>query len=182
MIISGDQYLRKYLFENEISFKEIYNQLYLPLKSYALQFILEREIVEDFIQDAFLKIWERRYNFTSVLAVKSFLYTSVKNSCLIHLRTQKIQTRNESEIVRFITEEDEFIFEEEIYAMLHEAIKDLPRRTREIIMMSMEGTSNLEISEQLDISVNTIKTIKLRAYRILREKLKGVQWLWFLLI
>lgn len=180
-IIENHQF-RKSILGNDIRFKEIYNKLYLPLKSYALRFIPDREIIEDFIQDAFLNIWERRENFTSILAIKSFLYTNVKNSCLIHLRCQKIQARNEEEIVRLIKEEEEFIFEEEVYSMLHEAIKDLPKRTREIILMSMEGKPNSEISEHLDISINTIKTIKLRAYRILREKLKEVQWLWFLLI
>ena len=48
--------------------------------------------------------------------------------------------------------------------------------------MTMEGLSNPEIAKELGISANTVKTIKLRAYQVLRERLKGVQWLLLLLL
>ena len=56
----------------------------------------------------------------------------------------------------------------------------MSEQARRIVLQTMEGASNAEIAERLEISVNTVKTLKLRAYRILRERLKGVQWLLFL--
>ncbi len=43
--------------------------------------------------------------------------------------------------------------------------------------MSLKGASNPEIALNLGISLNTVKTVKLRAYRVLREKLKEINWL-----
>lgn len=37
-------------------FKEIFDRYYLPVKSYGFQYIEDDEIVEDFVQDAFLKV------------------------------------------------------------------------------------------------------------------------------
>jgi sigma-70, region 4 len=50
------------------------------------------------------------------------------------------------------------------------------------VILTMEGLSNPEIAKELGVSVNTVKTIKLRAYRVLRERLKGIQWLLLLLL
>lgn len=164
-------------------FKEIFNRYYLPVKSYAFQFVEDDETIEDFVQDAFLKVWEKREDFYYVAAIKSFLYMSVKNACLDYLRHQKVQRRNESELVMWLTEEgkEEFLLEEEVHAMVYDAIKDLSEQSRRVVIMTMEGASNLEIAKELHVSVNTVKTIKLRAYRVLRERLKGLQWLLLLL-
>lgn len=55
-------------------------------------------------------------------------------------------------------------------------------RSRRVVILTMEGLSNPEIAKELGVSVNTVKTIKLRAYRVLRERLKGIQWLLLLLL
>lgn len=87
------------------------------------------------------------------------------------------------ELVLWLSEEgdEEFLLEDEVHAMVYEAIKDLSEQSRRVVIMTMDGASNPEIAEQLGVSVNTVKTIKLRAYRVLRERLKGLQWLLLLL-
>ena len=57
------------------------------------------------VQDAFLKVWEKRADFYFVAAIKSFLYMSVRNACLDYLRHQKVQRRNEPELILWLTEE-----------------------------------------------------------------------------
>ena len=66
--------------------------------------------------------------------------------------------------------------------MLYVAIDQLPPQTRNVILLNLEGKTSPEVAEELGISVNTVKTIKLRAYRVLRERLKGIQWLLLLLL
>ena len=86
-------------------FKEIFDRYYLPVKSYGFQYVEDDEIIEDFVQDAFLKVWEKRADFYFVAAIKSFLYMSVRNACLDYLRHQKVQRRNEPELILWLTEE-----------------------------------------------------------------------------
>ena len=49
---------------------------------------------------------------------------SVRNACLDYLRHQKVQRRNEPELILWLTEEgeEEFILEEEVHAMVYDAI------------------------------------------------------------
>ena len=95
-----------------------------------------------------------------------------------------MKERNESEIARWILLEDEEknILEDEVNTMLYEAIKDLSEKSRDIVIMTLNGSSNIDIAKELNISVNTVKTVKLRAYRVLRKRLKGIQWLLLFLL
>ena len=138
-------------------FKEIFDRYYLPVKSYGFQYVEDDEIIEDFVQDAFLKVWEKRADFYFVAAIKSFLYMSVRNACLDYLRHQKVQRRNEPELILWLTEEgeEEFVLEEEVHAMVYDAIKDLSERSRRVVIMTMEGLSNPEIAKAYRGAVTT---------------------------
>lgn len=166
---------------DEMAFKELFCKYYLPLCSFAYQYVKDDGVTDDFVQDAFFCVWEKRKNFLVLPAVKSFLYLSVKNACLNWLKHQKVVGRNEAEVAHILyTEEDEDkIRQEEIYAQIYEIIKDFSPQTRKIILMSMEGLSNPEIAARMGISQNTVKTIKLRAYRTLRKKLENPRLLLF---
>ena len=174
MSVSGDVFIKKFRSGNEIVFREVFNRFYLPLKAYAFRIIDDETIVEDFVQDSFLHIWEARERFYSIPAIKSFLYTTVRNSCLIYLRHQKVKERNESEIARWILLEDEEknILEDEVNTMLYEAIKDLSEKSRDIVIMTLNGSSNIDIAKELNISVNTVKTSLHKGMKELRGMLE----------
>ena len=57
----------------------------------------------------------------SVSYTHLFLYMSVRNACLDYLRHQKVQRRNEPELILWLTEEgeEEFVLEEEVHAMVY---------------------------------------------------------------
>ena len=78
-------------------------------------------------------------------------------------------------------EEQEYILEEEVDALIHQAIGTLPRQAQKMVIMTLNGDSNLEIAQKLNITVNTVKSTKLKAYQILRKRLRNVQWLLVLL-
>lgn len=170
--------------ENRTEVRKIFDRFYLSLCSFAYRYLQDDTVTEDVVQDAFLKLWERRKNFDHILTVKSFLYLTVRNACLDYLKHREVQARHEERVVRALLSEEEvsgFILEDEVYALLYEALNGLPERSMQIVKMTMEGLGNEEIATQLQISVNTVKSLKLRAYRVLREKLKGVRWILALL-
>ena len=162
--------------------KRLFERFYLPLRSFAFRHVGDDSITEDFVQTAFLNLWERRENFRLVSAVKGFLYLNVRNACLNYLKRKRVEARHEQELAREMSEQEsvDAALEEEVTALVYEALKELSEQARRIVLQTMEGASNAEIAERLEISVNAVKTLKLRAYRILRERLKGIQWLLFL--
>ena len=71
----------------------------------------------------------------------------------------------------YAAEVDETLNEELVHK-INEAINSLPAQCQQIIRMSiMDGKKYTEISEELGISINTIKTQISRGYRKLRELL-----------
>lgn len=63
------------------------------------------------------------------------------------------------------------MIEEEYYRQIHIAVNNLSPKRRKVILLSMEGLSNKKIAEKIGVSVNTVKTLKFKAYRCLREYL-----------
>jgi RNA polymerase sigma-70 factor (ECF subfamily) len=76
----------------------------------------------------------------------------------------------------FINEEFDLIQEASIYNLMYEAIEKMPDQRRRILKMAaFEEKSYAEISKELGISVNTVKTQMSRAYKFLRNELKVSQ-------
>ena len=170
--------------DNGLAFKEIFKLYYHPLCMYAYRYVQDDTITDDFVQDAFLNFWERRGEFHALAAIRSFLYLSVRNACLNWLKHLSVRQRNEMDFASFLQEEpeDDFILEDTVHAKLYAAIEELSDRTREIVLMALKGASNPEIASTLGVSQNTVKTVKLRAYRVLRKKLKDFNRLLLLLL
>jgi len=152
----------------KIFFESFYPSLYLVAKKY----IQEDEAALDIVQDAFVYFWEKRKEIPSANAAKSYLYKTVKNKCLNYLRDKKQNERIKSEDLESEIYFRDAIIEEETYQIIHNVIKTLPAQTQRIIELSLDGLKNQEIADLLSISVNTVKTLKLRAFKSLREKLK----------
>lgn len=71
--------------------------------------------------------------------------------------------------------------EEELIRKLHVMIDLLPEQRKAILLLSIDGLTIQEIADQLNISVNTVKTQKKRAYIFLKENLKQSLFLLFIL-
>ena len=76
----------------------------------------------------------------------------------------------------------ESIIEEETLRIVHKVINELPPQSRKIILFSLQNMTNPEIAAKLNVSLNTIKTLKLKSYRFLRENLNKYLFLVFSLL
>lgn len=163
---------------NEKVFSIIFNEYYSLLCAVSYQYVQDVQISEAVAEDVFYTLWEKRSEALSVVSLRAYLLKSVRNHSIDYLRTQKNERFLDLESVAsrcFVHEED--IFEryvmEELEAMISERIALLPEECQKVFYLSRyENKSYLEISEELNISVNTVKYHIKNALSILRKDLE----------
>lgn len=72
---------------------------------------------------------------------------------------------------------DLVVVEEEKYRLLSEAINQLPPRTANVIKYSREGMSQEEIAKKMEITVATVKLLKSKGIKKLKEILGPLSFL-----
>ncbi|HON54007.1 MAG TPA: sigma-70 family RNA polymerase sigma factor [Bacteroidales bacterium] len=156
--------------DKKYEFKEIFKDFFPSQVIFASKIVKDDHLAEDVVQEVFLKLWRSEAFFQNEISFKAYLYLSTRNRCIDFLRTKKIKTGN-IELGLNVEEEANIVLKEEAFRLLDKAIANLAPQSQKIIKLSMQGFSIQEISEKLSISVNTVKTLKARAYKTLRNHL-----------
>ncbi|HJF69698.1 MAG TPA: sigma-70 family RNA polymerase sigma factor [Butyricimonas virosa] len=161
---------------DRLAFKELHEELYQRMFYYVYKMLRDKEQAEDIIQEAFVLYLGNRVNFNNLLAVKTYLFTVVRNKVMVQIRDEAIHKRileamewEESET------EDHLLVTAEICGEVQRAVKGLPAQTRRVIELSMEDMTVEKIAVAMQISPNTVKTLKKAGYQVLREKLKHLR-------
>lgn len=157
-------------------FSRLFEMYHKALCFFATRIVRDSLEAEDIVQDVFLAFWRMdRGGFPNLKTVKTFLYNSVQHRCLNYLRDLEIRDRNYRNLKREELDEDYFLCQQiraEVVAELFGAIDELPDKCKEIFKRSyVDGQEDKKIAEELDISLNTIKTQKQRAKSYLRGRL-----------
>ncbi|MRT94715.1 RNA polymerase sigma factor [Ancylomarina sp. 16SWW S1-10-2] len=165
------------------AFEQLFNQLYPSMCVVARSYVNNEGEAEDIAQDAFIKLWNSRDKYDSIDSIKTYLYVLVKNQSLNFLRRNKSKDKFVDNL-----DKDDFsyfsnqIIEEETYRILKDGIDSLPPQSARIIRLNLKGLKNQEIAEQLEVSVNTVKTLKYNALKKLKVILKDYFFLLLLLL
>lgn len=167
--------------QNEpISYNDIYEQMFPACCSFAQNYITDSSQAKDFVQDVFVKLWFKFDEFNSEVGIKAYIYEAIKNTCLNHLEHLKVRHKFQKKKLSEVNTETYFfnaLIKEETHRIIYTCINDLPEKGKEVILLSLKGLKNNEIAENLDVSINTVKTHKLKAYRHLKESLKHLVYL-----
>ena len=158
------------------AWKELYRSFYGALCNHAIGIVSDKTIAEDIVQECFITIWNTSLYFPQVQALTAYLYRSVHNNALKYLRDKTTDDARLQKWYDFYQ-----AIEEELIRKLREKIVSLPEQRKTILLLSIDGLSIQEIAEQLNISVNTVKTQKKRAYAYLKKHLQGGYLILFIL-
>ena len=166
-MIKLDKFIQGINNKDPRAWKELYRFYYGALCNYSSSIINETSVAEDIVQECLIMIWKSDLNFQNIKILSSYLYKSVYN---------KVEDKRKSEWSSTLSETEDDIFymaaEEDVIRKLRAAIALLPDQRKTILQLSLEGYSVQEIALQLEISINTVKTQKKRAYSFLKENLK----------
>ena len=155
-------------------------QRLLPrILGYAARVLADRTEAEDVAQEAMMRLWRVAPDWRQDEArVSTWLYRVVTNLCTDRLRAR---TRRRTEALDAVAEPEDgaasvvaAMIEADRMAALQAALLDLPDRQREaVVLRHMEGLTNPEIAEIMQIGVEAVESLTARGKRALTLALSG---------
>jgi len=169
----------------QAAFGELLTRYTEKVNNLAIRITRNQEDAEEILQDVFVTVFKKIDRFEGKSAFSSWLYRITVNTAFMKLRKRK-QTqavsldelgdsanesfsgkRSDTSDVNFISSRHE------LRAQLDGAIDNLPEEYKAIfILRDVDGLSNQEVGEILNISVPAVKSRLHRSRLMLRKKLQ----------
>jgi RNA polymerase sigma-70 factor, ECF subfamily len=184
MPVSDTHYIDLIKKGDEKAFEALFRLYYAPLFNYARELMKDTYMAEEAIEEVFVKFWENRHSIRIEHSLKSYLFKSTFNYCLNSLKHKVVEDKYKSFFLHHMplgdaneALSDDFplskLLGSELEEMVTKAIEGLPVQCRQVFIMSRyQNMKHEEISRELDISVNTVRTHIARALQKLRIELK----------
>ncbi|MDX9881311.1 MAG: RNA polymerase sigma-70 factor [Prolixibacteraceae bacterium] len=152
------------------SYKHLFMRYYSRLCVFVFHITCDMDMAEDIVQEFYMKLWTDRNKIKIKGNVRSYLFTSCRNAALNSIRDEKLKIKNLEMIGRDQLPEEEITEQEDYLNALERCIALLPERSKQVLQMfKLEGFSQKEISEKLNISVKTIKNQVWKSLQFLRS-------------
>ncbi|RXQ91492.1 RNA polymerase sigma-70 factor [Ancylomarina salipaludis] len=159
---------------DESGLRQMFDMYYSPLCVFALKYIDSFDLAEDLVQDIFIGFWENKRVEKLNTSLKSYLFTSVKNNALNYIRKNNRYQIDAIDDEFDILIDDSFDPEdlEQMKIKLYQELENLSEQSRIVFeAIIFQNMKYKEVAENLDVSVNTIKTHFARALKQLRNSL-----------
>ena len=158
---------------NEKAFRKFFDMFYNDIYRYSISLLKSKEYAEENVQEVFLKVWLHRENLDTEKSFKSYLFTIARNQAFNFLNKASNDELLREEIFygsqKSYSEGDYSVREEDCKRLRKQAMKQLPPKRKQIFKMSRKhGKTYEEISQELGISVNTVKNQMSKALESLR--------------
>jgi len=165
----------------EKGLEAFFEEYYTALVYYATSLLRDEETAREIAAEAFVKLWNKRTTIQSLQQVKPLLYKMVHDAAVDALRLKQRQHQQMKAILLHLETTEgpalNQLIETETYKKLYRLLEALPPRSQQIFrMFYFQKKAIKQIAAELNISVNTVKTQKLRALQSLKEQ-QGVLYL-----
>lgn len=159
------------------AFTVIFTTYYKDLVIFAMNFLKQREIAEEIVQDIFVRLWDNSKTLSIDNSLKSYLLKCVQNSCFDLIRHNKIVQRYNDEIgssqETFEFNTDNYVINSELEDLLKVALDKLSPEIYEAYCLSRyKGLRYKDIAVKMKVSVRTVEVRIGKALVILRDELK----------
>jgi RNA polymerase sigma-70 factor (ECF subfamily) len=168
------------------AFEELIARYEAKVFNLAMRFTRNQEDAEEVLQDVFATIYKKLDGFQGKSAFSSWLYRIIVNAAFMKLRKRKqnntISIEDLSPAVKQFCLDKEQIYgnrsdamsvNRELRDVIQMAIDKLPEQYRAVfVLRDVDGLSNQEVGEILELSVPAVKSRLHRSRLMLRRKLQ----------
>ncbi len=184
--VTDNMLIEKFKAGSMDAFEELIGRYESKIFNLAMRFTRNQEDAEEVLQDVFATIYKKVQGFEGKSAFSSWLYRIIVNAAFMKLRKRKQQNtvyiEDLSPTVRqscldkeslFGARSDSLAYGKELREILQGAINRLPEQYRAVfVLRDVDGLSNQEVGEILDLSIPAVKSRLHRSRLMLRRKLR----------
>lgn len=158
------------------AFRILYVRFWQRLYDHAHQKTGDATVAAEVVQDVFVRLWERR-STVQIEQVEAYLFTAVRYTTISYLRRvlaarQRVATLPDNDTADGDTA-DTALVAADVQAAFERSLAELPDKTRTIFALSrLEGMTNRQIADSLNISEKTVEYHITQALKALRMGLK----------
>jgi RNA polymerase sigma-70 factor (ECF subfamily) len=170
--------LRRVAAKDQQALAELYDQTVGVLFSVAFRLLGNREEAEDVMQDVYVQIWNKAFQFDSALGTPiHWAMRITRNRAIDRLRRQGLQKRIkqelETEVVTVDAPAPSADLSETELGRVRGIIASLPHEQRQSIELAFfRGMTHQQIAEMLNQPLGTVKARIRRGMMALRENLQ----------
>ncbi|WP_028296119.1 RNA polymerase sigma factor [Olivibacter sitiensis] len=132
------------------------------------------ETTQEIVQEVFAKIWVNRESLTHVKRFNAYLFIITRNHTLNHIRELVAERKmrkayvNEIDAIEapsvFISSETK-----DYHQLIENAVQSLPPQQQKVFILRQQGLKNIEISERMNLSIESVKKYQHLAMKSVSE-------------
>lgn len=170
--------------ERTTNFNEIYSSFYKKSYLFVKSYVHDEMAAEDIVSESLIRLWERMRK-DPIESIAPFLFSILKNRALDYLKHQVVKQNVHDQITETLNREVEIrtnsleasnpneIFSKEIHKIIEHTLNSMPKKTREVFIMSrFANKPHKEIAELFNISVKGVDYHIMQSVKELRKALK----------
>jgi len=154
----------------------------LPLKNklfrLSYRILGGTEEAEDSVQDALVKLWNRREELKNYSSIEAFAMTITKNLCIDKIRSRAYQTErlNDRQVLTAGQDPGEMLEKNDFTGFIRRIIENLPDQQKAIMhMRDIEGLEYDQIAEAMELNINAVRVNLSRARKKVRDTILKIQ-------
>jgi len=161
---------------DEQAFAKLFYTYFNRIGAFVQGLTQNHEVTEEIVQEVFAKIWVDRESLKQVKRFDAYLFIICRNHTLNHIRRIVAErTRKEAYLseVETIQEVVEIKNTSDQYELIDQAVKLLPPQQQQVFTLRRQGLKNPEISERMNLSIESVKKYQHLAVKFISEFVKN---------
>ncbi|MGM9475735.1 RNA polymerase sigma factor [Pedobacter sp. GSP4] len=148
-----------------------YSKMLLPKMQRMIKL---NEVVDELLQDVFVKVWLNRAEIDVNKSFKAWIFTIAQNTVYAYYRKLALDVKMQRHLLEtfaeFYDQTEAYIFNKERVELLNQAIEKLPPQRKEIFKLCrIEGKSYQEAAEILSLSPSTVSNQLVSATKYIKR-------------
>lgn len=145
---------------------QVWKTYHQDIKLFLLSRIKNEEVVNDVLQDTFIKIHTKLDSLQDDKKIKSWVFAIARNTLLDYFKTSKLST----ELKEYNFQIEEELQKHDETDCLYGIIKRLPKKYRDpLFLADIKGKKQAEVASQLKLPIPTAKSRIQRARKLIAQ-------------